>query len=487
MEYQSTRGFKEKMTASEAILRGLAPDGGLYVPNSIPKYEIKEDNFLTQTYQELAFDIMSPLLSDFTEKELKDCINQAYDEKFDDELIAPVKKVGDTYYLELFHGPTLAFKDMALSILPYLMTTALKKQGVKDEIVILTATSGDTGKAAMEGFADVFGTKIIVFYPKNGVSDIQEKQMLTQTGDNTFVVGIHGNFDDAQRKVKEMFGDENLRTNLKNHQLQFSSANSINIGRLIPQIVYYFYAYQQLVKQDEISLGDEINFSVPTGNFGNILAAYYAKEMGLPIGKLICASNKNNVLTEFFNQGTYDRNRDFFVTNSPSMDILISSNLERLLFYIAKKDSKRVNEWMTSLEMNGEYSLSKEEQGTLNDFYAGFADEEAIKTTVNTIFEKEGYVADPHTAVAKKVANDYLSKTKDENKQVIVSTASPYKFPQVFLNSDKTDVYELNALTGLEIPKPIKDLEKLTLRDEIVVEIEDMEATVLNLLNVINK
>lgn len=485
MNYQSTRGFEEKQTASEAILRGLAPDGGLYVPEEIPRYNITDKSFLTKSYQELAYEIMQPLLSDFTEVELKECIQQAYDDKFDDSLIAPLKKVTSDYYLELFHGPTLAFKDMALSILPYLMTTALKKQGVKNEIVILTATSGDTGKAAMEGFSDVPGTKIIVFYPKNGVSAIQERQMLTQKGDNTYVVGIHGNFDDAQTKVKEMFESPSLSEELAARQLQFSSANSINIGRLIPQIVYYFYAYQQLVNQKQLNLGDTFNVSVPTGNFGNILAAYYAKQMGLPIDKLICASNQNNVLTDFFDTGVYDRNREFYVTNSPSMDILVSSNLERLLYYIAGKDSQRLMTWMSELKTTGEYRLTPAEKENLSEFYAGFATEAEIEEVVRNIFETSEYVVDPHTAVAKKVADDYRENTADQRPQVIVSTASPYKFPQVFLGgeTDSVDVSHLAELTGLEVPKPIVAMSNLKNRDEIVVQIDEMEETVLSLLN----
>lgn len=485
MNYQSTRGFEEKQTASEAILRGLAPDGGLYVPEEIPSYNITDKSFLTKSYQELAYEIMQPLLSDFTEVELKECIQQAYDDKFDDSLIAPLKKVASDYYLELFHGPTLAFKDMALSILPYLMTTALKKQGVKNEIVILTATSGDTGKAAMEGFSDVPGTKIIVFYPKNGVSAIQERQMLTQKGDNTYVVGIHGNFDDAQTKVKEMFESPSLSEELAARQLQFSSANSINIGRLIPQIVYYFYAYQQLVNQKQLNLGDTFNVSVPTGNFGNILAAYYAKQMGLPIDKLICASNQNNVLTDFFDTGVYDRNREFYVTNSPSMDILVSSNLERLLYYIAGKDSQRLMTWMSELKTTGKYRLTPAEKENLSEFYAGFATEAEIEEVVRTVFETSEYVVDPHTAVAKKVADDYRENTADQRPQVIVSTASPYKFPQVFLGgeTDSVDVSRLAELTGLEVPKPIVAMSNLKNRDEIVVQIDEMEETVLSLLN----
>lgn len=482
MKYQSTRGQEEKVTASKAILMGLASDGGLFVPTMMPHYNINKENFLVQSYQELAYDIMSLWLDDFTEQELKECIEKAYDNKFSTDLIAPLKKVGADYYLELFHGPTLAFKDMALSILPYLMTTSLKKQGIKNEVVILTATSGDTGKAAMEGFTNVPGTKIIVFYPKNGVSQIQEKQMLTQKGENTFVVGIKGNFDDAQSKVKELFSDLSLAKDLAEENYQFSSANSINIGRLVPQIVYYFYAYQQLVNQKEITLGEEINFAVPTGNFGNILAGFYAKQMGLPIKKLICASNKNNVLTEFFKSGTYNKNRDFYVTNSPSMDILISSNLERLLYYIVEKDTTRLKELVISLNSKGSYHLTKDEYQKLSDFVSGFANEEEVEQTVQLVFEKDKYVIDPHTAVAKKVLDD----VRDSTKTIIVSTASSYKFPDCLLGKEASEdsINQLHEKTGLEIPKPIKELEDGVTREEIIVPIADMKQTVLDLLEI---
>ena len=323
--YRSTRSNGAPVTASQAILKGLSDDGGLFVPDHIPTLDKSLKELAGMTYQQVAYEVMKLFLTDFTEEELKSCIDKAYDSKFDTEEIAPLVKVDDTYYMELFHGATIAFKDMALSILPHLMTTSAKKNDVKNEIVILTATSGDTGKAAMAGFADVPGTKIIVFYPKHGVSPIQEKQMVTQKGDNTYVVGITGNFDDAQTAVKKMFNDRELSAELNEAGFQFSSANSINIGRLVPQIVYYVYAYSRLVGNGTVKAGEKINVVVPTGNFGNILAAYYAKNMGIPIAKLICASNENKVLYDFFSTGTYDRNRDFILTSSPSMDILISS------------------------------------------------------------------------------------------------------------------------------------------------------------------
>ena len=348
--YRSTRNANETATASEAILKGLANEGGLFVPDSIPALDVSLTDLAQMNYQQVAYEVMKLMFTDFTEEELRNCIEKAYDSKFDDEAIAPLVKVEDTYYLELFHGATIAFKDMALSILPHLMTTSAKKNQVKNEIVILTATSGDTGKAAMAGFADVEGTRIIVFYPKNGVSKVQELQMRTQKGANVDVVAIHGNFDNAQSGVKQMFEDQELAKELADKGYQFSSANSINIGRLVPQAAYYVYAYTKLLANGEIKDGEKINVVVPTGNFGNILAAYYAKNLGVPIAKLICASNDNKVLYDFFQTGTYDKNREFVLTTSPSMDILISSNLERLIYLICGEDSEKTKELMEELK-----------------------------------------------------------------------------------------------------------------------------------------
>ena len=363
--YKSTRDAEKTVTASQAILKGLADDGGLFVPVSIPKLPVSLGELKEMTYQEIAYTVMKEFLTDFTEEELKSCIAKAYDSKFDTEEIAPLAKVEDAYYLELFHGATIAFKDMALSILPHLLTTSAKKNQVKNEIVILTATSGDTGKAALAGFADVEGTKIIVFYPKNGVSRVQELQMVTQKGDNTSVVAIHGNFDNAQSGVKAMFENKELEKELNEAGYQFSSANSINIGRLVPQVVYYVYAYAKLLQNEEIAEDEEINVVVPTGNFGNILAAYYAKNMGIPIAKLICASNENKVLYDFFQTGTYDRNREFVLTTSPSMDILISSNLERLIYKISGEDARKDTDLMTELKTKGSYAITGEMKANL--------------------------------------------------------------------------------------------------------------------------
>ena len=374
--YKSTRNADEKVTASQAILKGLADGGGLFVPEEIPPLDTDLDDLAKMTYQETAYLVMSKFLTDFTEEELKSCIASAYDSKFDTEEIAPLVSAGGAYYLELFHGATIAFKDMALSILPHLLITAAKKNHVTNEIVILTATSGDTGKAALAGFADVKGTKIIVFYPKHGVSPIQEKQMVTQKGENTFVIGIHGNFDQAQSGVKKMFSDVSLAKTMGDAGYQFSSANSINIGRLVPQIVYYVYAYAKLYANGEIAKGERINITVPTGNFGNILAAFYAKQMGLPIAKLICASNENKVLYDFFSTGIYDKNREFMLTSSPSMDILISSNLERLIYRIAGNDAGKNAEFMKALVSDGRYEITETMKDQLKDFYGNYATEE---------------------------------------------------------------------------------------------------------------
>ena len=426
--YRSTRSNGAPVTASQAILKGLSDDGGLFVPDHIPTLDKSLKELAGMTYQQVAYEVMKLFLTDFTEEELKHCINSAYDSKFDTEVIAPLVKVGDTYHLELFHGATIAFKDMALSILPHLLITSARKNQVKNDIVILTATSGDTGKAALAGFADVEGTKIVVFYPKNGVSPIQEKQMITQKGANTCVVGIHGNFDQAQTGVKKMFNDTALEAELDVAGYQFSSANSINIGRLIPQVAYYVYAYASLVRQGKIKDGQEINVVVPTGNFGNILAAYYAKQMGLPVHKLICASNDNKVLYDFFRTGTYDRKRDFILTTSPSMDILISSNLERLIYRIAGGDAKKCAELMQSLTAGGEYTITEDMKAQLADFYGNYCTEDETAKTIAEIFKDSHYVIDTHTAVAAGVYDKYVKDTNDTTPTVIASTASPYKF-----------------------------------------------------------
>ncbi|MDO5422963.1 MAG: threonine synthase [Eubacteriales bacterium] len=492
--YNSTRNKDEKVTASWAILQGLAPDGGLYVPGFLPKLDRTMAELAGMSYQETAYEVMKCFLTDFTEEELKGCIARAYDQKFDTEEIAPIQKTEDAYYLELFHGATIAFKDMALSILPHLMTTAAKKNHADHEIVILTATSGDTGKAALAGFADVPGTKIIVFYPKDGVSPIQEKQMVTQKGANTFVVGIRGNFDDAQTGVKKMFGDEELAKELAKAGYQFSSANSINIGRLVPQVVYYVYAYAKLLEKGEISDGEKINVVVPTGNFGNILAAYYAKHMGVPIGKLICASNENKVLYDFFRTGAYDRNREFLLTSSPSMDILISSNLERLIYKTAGEDAKKDTDLMAALGEKGRYEITEEMKGQLADFYGNYASEEETAQEIADVYRKSGYVLDTHTAVASAVSKKYRAETGDcQTKTLIASTASPYKFTRSVMNAidEKYDamgdfelVDELSKLAGTKVPQAIEEIRTAPVLHKTVVDVCDMKAAVKQFLNI---
>ena len=492
--YKSTRNNQETATASEAILKGLAGEGGLFVPSYIPKLDKSLKELSAMSYQEVAYEVMKLFMTDFTEEELKHCINSAYDKKFDIPEIARLVKEDGAHYLELFHGATIAFKDMALSILPYLLTTSARKNHVKNEIVILTATSGDTGKAALAGFADVPGTRIIVFYPKNGVSPIQEKQMVTQRGDNTSVIGIHGNFDDAQTGVKKMFSDAALAEEMTQAGFQFSSANSINIGRLVPQIVYYVYSYVTLLAKGEITEGENINVVVPTGNFGNILAASYAKEMGVPIAKLICASNENKVLYDFFETGCYDKNREFILTSSPSMDILISSNLERLIYQAAGRDADKNRAFMADLNEKGAYTITDDMRNQMKDFYGNYASEEETAKAIKEMYEKTGYIMDTHTAVASAVYKKYLAASGDETKTVIASTASPYKFTRSVMNAidpayDKqTDfelVDELCRLSGVKVPQAIEDIRSAPVLHDTVCEKEDMCREVKKILGIL--
>lgn len=442
-------------------------------------------------YQEVAYEVMKRFLTDFTEEELKNCINRAYDSKFDTEEIAPLVEKDGVYYLELFHGATIAFKDMALSILPHLLTTSAKKNQITNEIVILTATSGDTGKAALAGFADVEGTSIIVFYPKNGVSAIQERQMVTQKGANTKVVGITGNFDDAQSGVKAMFNNKELAKVMDSKGYQFSSANSINIGRLVPQVVYYVYAYTRLLGRGAIQKGEAVNFVVPTGNFGNILAAFYAKNMGIPVGKLICASNENKVLYDFFETGVYDKNREFILTTSPSMDILISSNLERLIYKIAGEDAEATKKMMDALASKGKYSITDEMKNQMKDFVGGWASEEKCAAEIRRVYEKTGYVMDTHTSVASAVYHDYKESTEDSTKTVIASTASPYKFATSVMTAideefqgmdDFALIDELSSTSGTKIPNAVEEIRSAPVLHDIVCETEDMQKTVEKIL-----
>ena len=484
--YRSTRNANETATASQAILKGLANEGGLFVPDSIPALDVSLEDLAKMNYQQVAYEVMKLMFTDFTEAELKHCIDSAYDSKFDTPVIAPLVNKAGAYYLELFHGSTIAFKDMALSILPYLLTTSAKKNGVKNEIVILTATSGDTGKAALAGFADVPGTKIIVFYPKHCVRPIQEKQMVTHKGDNTFVVGITGNFDDAQTGVKKMFSDAELAKYMDEKGYQFSSANSINIGRLVPQMVYYVYAYTRLVADGTIKAGDKINVDVPTGNFGNILAAFYAKNMGLPINKLICASNENKVLYDFFTTGEYDRNRDFVLTTSPSMDILISSNLERLIYRIAGNSAEKNSELMASLKETGKYEITADMKAQLSDFYGNYATEAEDAATIKDLYETCGYVIDTHTAVAATVYNKYKADTKDETKTVIASTASPYKFTRSVMEAiyPKYASDKLSELAKVKVPNAIEEIRTAPVLHNTVCEVSEMTNEVKKFLGI---
>ena len=490
MRYNSTRGAKG-YSASQAILKGLADDGGLFVPEQIPALSVELNKLADMSYQETAYVVMKDYLDDFSEAELKDCINKAYDSKFDTTEIAPLVKVGNQYFLELYHGATIAFKDMALSLLPHLLTTCMKKNNVDKEVVILTATSGDTGKAALEGFSDVDGTRIIVFYPKGGVSNIQELQMVTTRGKNTKVIAVNGNFDDCQSGVKTIFNDSAFKELMDNAGYQFSSANSINIGRLVPQIAYYVYAYGQMIKQGEIKAGDIIDFTVPTGNFGNILAAFLAKKMGLPVGRLICASNDNKVLYDFFNSGKYDKNRDFILTTSPSMDILISSNLERLIYLSANSNSTVNADLMKQLSSSGSYTITDDMKKYMSDFVGEYATEDQVKKTIAAIYDKYGYVIDTHTAVAAYADKKYKEDNESDRKSVIISTASPYKFGRSVLNAIDPDFKaeddfamtdRLHILSKRDIPGAINDIRNADIRHKEVTYIDKMSSSVRNYL-----
>ncbi|MCL2699866.1 MAG: threonine synthase [Defluviitaleaceae bacterium] len=475
MDYISTRGGA-KATPSYAILKGIAPDGGLYVPREFPAVFDKLRDICAYDYQELAFEILSAFLTDFTEDELKRCIASAYTDTFDGD-VAPLRKVGEDYFLELFHGRTAAFKDVALSILPYLTMTAAEKNGLREEPVILTATSGDTGKAALAAFADVPGTFIVVFFPEDGVSDVQKLQMQTQQGKNVLVVGIDGNFDHAQSGVKAIFGDEALNARLHKAGYALTSANSINIGRLLPQVVYYYYAYAQMLKTGGISAGEKLDFTVPTGNFGNILAGWYAKRTGLPVGRLICASNSNKVLYDFFSTRTYDKNRPFYKTASPSMDILISSNLERFLYHKCG-DAGQIRRLMGSLSDGGKYDFDFESD---SDIIGSFADEAEARAAIGKIYER-GYIIDPHTAVAYAA----YEKVGASGKNVIIATASPYKFADevcAAIGADSDDAIEqlselAEAIGNARAPKAISELKNKPVLHSRVCAVGDMAGEV---------
>lgn len=491
MKFLSTRGGESAINSAYAIAKGLADDGGLFVPETFPNVSNDLERLLGMDYAERACFVIGKFLEEYDQSALLEACRKAYS-KFEEEDPAPVVKLDDKFYImELFHGPTLAFKDVALTILPYLLRKGADISGVKENILILVATSGDTGKAALEGFKDAEGIKILVFYPSEGVSDMQKLQMRTQEGNNVLVAGVKGNFDDCQNTVKRIFSDVKFGAELKEKGVVLSSANSINFGRLVPQITYYFSAYADLVNSGEIKLGDKINFVVPTGNFGNILAGYYAKRMGLPIDKLVCASNSNNVLTEFFMNGSYDKNREFFKTTSPSMDILISSNLERLIFELSDRDAVLTKKRMDELKKQGQYSITDKELEVLDkEFFADFADEEESKQTIMDIYDEYGYVCDPHTAVAVKVKNTFEGYGESDGATVVLSTASPYKFPESVLNAimgkkGKDAFDSANKLcneTAMPIPEKITELKSKEKRFNLVIEKEEAEKTVLDFI-----
>ena len=500
MLYESTRGQSQTVSSAEAIKLGIAPDGGLFVP--CDKVRLTSDQMLALlelNYQERAVLILKQYLTDFSEQELRNSINAAYSpQKFTKPDITPIFKLNPTvYFLELWHGPTCAFKDMALQLLPHLLTLSTKKTGEDAEIAILVATSGDTGKAALEGFKDVVGTKIIVFYPDQGVSEIQKRQMVTQEGKNVEVVAVVGNFDDAQDGVKNIFGDKEFNQELNHRKIKLSSANSINWGRLAPQIIYYISAYADLLKQNEITAGEPINVVVPTGNFGNILAAFYARQMGLPIHRLICAANTNNVLTDFIRTGVYNRNRSFEKTISPSMDILISSNLERLLYELTDHDANRICTWMSQLKATGRYQIEKPLHQLVQElFWSDFATDAETLDTIEKTYTQDGYVMDTHTAVGKRVYDKYVEATRDQTKTLIASTASPFKFSNKVAEAimgtktnqikNEFDLLELLSKTcGLQIPEALQGLDQKPVLHHLITERSNMKNAVLNLL--INK
>lgn len=501
MKYESTRGSKNYQTSTKAIIRGIAEDKGLYVPTEIPTLLLSIDEMQGMTYQQIAKEVLHTYFDEYTDEEMLYCVNGAYDSKFEAPEVAPLVNAGGAWFLELYHGKTAAFKDMALSILPYLMTTACKKEGEKDKICILTATSGDTGKAALEGFAGVEGTEIVVFYPENGVSQVQERQMVSQPEANTHVFAIKGNFDDAQTGVKKIFADDKMKETLAQKGIKLSSANSINIGRLVPQVAYYVYSYVKLVEKGAVKNGEPMNVVVPTGNFGNILAAYLAEKMGVPVGKFICASNENKVLTDFIKTGVYDARRDFHLTNSPSMDILISSNLERLIYLLAERDGEAVSQWMKSLDTEKVYEVSDKVKTGLEAFYGGFCTEEETLDTIAKLWNEENYLTDTHTAVAYKVYQDYVKETGDETPTVIASTASAYKFAESVAKAIGLDETKVKVLaksgekatgfdyvkalaveTGVKIPSGLKDLELKPIIHDSVCQKTEMPDVVLGAL-----
>jgi len=497
MQYLSTRGKSDKVSSAQAIKQGLAPDGGLFVPEKLIEFSKSGlESMLNSEYKSIAKKVFSEYLTDYTAEEINHCVNSAYGDNFDDKDIAPVRLLKDVSVLELWHGPTCAFKDMALQILPHFLVLAAKKTGEESEIVILVATSGDTGKAALEGFRDVTGTRIIVFFPESGVSEVQKLQMITQEGKNVHVVAVEGNFDDCQSGVKRVFSDKDFNEELNQKSYKLSSANSINWGRLIPQVVYYFSSYLKLVRENKINFGDKVNFVVPTGNFGNILAGYYAMKMGLPVNKLICAANSNNVLTDFIKTGVYDKNREFLRTISPSMDILISSNLERLLFEVTDRNADKIDQWMAELKQSGKYEVDDDVKEKVQDiFWSEYATDEDTMKIIKEVWDKHNYLVDTHTAVAFKVYEDYKSTTGDETQTIILSTASPFKFnasvAKAVLGEEKIKgksefllLEMLSDYTGWPIPASLRGLDKRKVLHTDKIAPVDMKQKVANILGV---
>ncbi len=494
MFYISSRNKDIKSTPSMAILNGLASDGGLFVPSEFPKVDIRDEKYLRFSYKDFAKEILSLYLSDFTEEEINYCVESAYTDSFENDEIAPVKKAGDFFFIELFHGKTLAFKDVALSILPYLILTAKKKNDIKEDILIMTATSGDTGKAALEAFKDREGIKIVVYYPDNGVSEMQKHQMISQKGDNLKVYAISGNFDDAQSAVKRAFNSDSFKKDVLDKGYVLSSANSINIGRLIPQIVYYFTSYFHLVKTGEIELGEDVNIAVPSGNFGNILAAFYAKQMGLAVNRLVSASNANKVLADFFlSMGTYNIKRKFYTTESPSMDILISSNFERLLYHASGGDSDFVKKKMEELRENSFYEVGLNVMAQLDVFAGESCGKTRTKLAIKEMFSKHAYLIDPHTAVAVRAYEKYNEKKLEKNKVLLASTASPFKFPSFVIESidkkieENTKAFDslrkLEDLSGVKIPKTLAESEFFEKRFNEVIDEGELEESIFNFLS----
>ncbi|WP_425538490.1 threonine synthase [Microaceticoccus formicicus] len=484
MRYNSTRNKNLSVSAAEAIVRGISPDGGLYIPEEFPKLMDLKD-LMNMSYRELASYVLGLYFEELGLGKLKESAGAAYDGKFPTE-VTPLKTIGDMTFIELYHGRTLAFKDMALSVLPHLLKASLEKLGNENRILILVATSGDTGKAALEGFNEVDGIDVMVYYPKDGVSEVQRLQMVTHAGSNTHVIAIDGNFDDAQSGVKDIFTDEDFKNKIMELGFNFSSANSINIGRLIPQIVYYINAYLRLVEKGIINNDSKINVAVPTGNFGNVLAAYYAKQMGLPINKLIVASNDNKVLTDFFETGEYDKERELLLTSSPSMDILISSNLERLLYHITDGDYKKVSEAMKKLNQNKKYLWDEFGEG---EFFAAFASEEDVSNSIREVYDGD-YTIDPHTAVAYFAARRYIETTGDKTHMLVASTASPFKFPAKVLSSIGEDVPDLefdslrllSEKMKVEIPDSLKELPYLEIKHKDVYKPDEMRQSILEII-----